>query len=160
MPHDGFFETIELGRILDDLKAVVERAEAGDHSVVPRIRELLELAPQIWKNNSDAARHVGDAWIKLLAADNLLLRESLRNAVDAMYAEFGGDDPTPLERLLIDRLVVSWLQMSFLDARLSQHHRTTDSPDTTVWQKRHDAAYRRHLEAIRVLAEVRRLLPR
>ena len=30
MPHDGFYETLELGRIVDDLKAVVERAEAGD----------------------------------------------------------------------------------------------------------------------------------
>jgi hypothetical protein len=31
--------------------------------------------------------------------------------VQAMKTEFGGSNPTPLERLLVDRIVVCWLPL-------------------------------------------------
>ena len=146
--------------VAKSIQALVRRAEGGDVTVLPELRDLLDASPEIWRHASDAATHVELSWIEIMAGDNLMVRESLIRRVQAMRDEITETAGDPLEILLVDRIVVSWLQVAFLQARSAQHHADSTKPETAAWKKRLDAAHRRHLEGIRIFAEVRKLLPR
>jgi hypothetical protein len=68
-----------------------------------------------------------------------------------------GETPSPLEQLLVDRVVVCWLQVSYYDSLIAQ---TCDSTPARfrLLQQHHDGAHRRYLAAIKTLATVRKLL--
>lgn len=74
-----------------------------------------------------------------------------------MLAELAGPSPTPLERLLVERIVASWLQTYHYDILCAQAGNITiDQGD--YMQRRQDRAHKRYLSAIKSLAVVRRLL--
>jgi hypothetical protein len=80
-----------------------------------------------------------------------------------MRAEIAGDNPTPLEQLLTERVVAGWLLVEVLEALVTaQYHRGTKAgrvgPGYVLQQSRIlDSANRRCLAAIRELARVRKL---
>jgi hypothetical protein len=82
-----------------------------------------------------------------------------------MRVEIAGEDPTPLEVLLTERVVLLWMFTALLEALLTtQYRKRIDgdservSPAYLIQQSRIlDAATRRYLAAIRELARVRKL---
>jgi hypothetical protein len=68
-----------------------------------------------------------------------------------MRAELLGDDPTPAERLLVDRVVCDWLHVQNLECRLAAN------TDAEHLQRAFDRAHRRYLAALRTLERVRLL---
>ena len=82
-----------------------------------------------------------------------------------MRAEIAGEDPTPLEVLLTERVVSLWMLTTLLEALLATQYRRNvgDSPERSspsylLQQSRIlDGATRRYLAAIRELARVRKL---
>jgi hypothetical protein len=117
----------------------------------------MEQYPEIWKSYGDLATHARDAWIDLIAGVDLALKESLGRQVEAMRAELAGPDPSPLENLLIGRIIVSALQSDFADAAVAQAGNVSIK-QADFARKRQDSASRRLLMAIATLASVRRLL--
>jgi hypothetical protein len=85
------------------------------------------------------------------------LAESLKRRLVALKAELGGDSPPPLERLLIERITASWLQVNYFDCLLAQAGGAGEARLRAL-QRQQDAAGRRHLAGIKQLALVRRLL--
>jgi hypothetical protein len=71
--------------------------------------------------------------------------------------ELGGESPSPLERLLIERVTACWLQVNYLDALVAQAQGSS-AERVKMLQAQQDAAHRRHLSAIKTLATVRKLL--
>jgi hypothetical protein len=69
-----------------------------------------------------------------------------------------GQNPSPLERLLSERVVVTWLEVQFFEALYAQNMPNLTIPQAEHYQKRLDRAHRRHLSAIRALAQIRKLL--
>lgn len=71
--------------------------------------------------------------------------------------EVAGASPSPPERLLAERVAISWLQVSYYDGLLTQ---TKDySPaQARLLRQQQDAAHRRYLTAIKTLATMRKLL--
>ena len=47
--------------------------------------------------------------IEAAAGKNLAFREALGPKLDRMRAELAGPSPTPVERLLVERIVTCWL---------------------------------------------------
>jgi hypothetical protein len=141
-----------------ELYEVFDRTQRGDLEALPRIRELLEDRPELWQSYGDVARHALSSWIKLIAGENLALEVSTTRKADSMRAEVAGPAPSPLELLLADRVVATWLQLAHAEVMLAQA-RDASLKLLIFAEKRLDGATRRHLTAIGALATLRRLLP-
>jgi hypothetical protein len=106
---------------LAELNSLVRRAKSGDRTAVPRLRQYLDLNPPLWHHAGDVGLQAQAAWIDLICGQNLHMRECLVRRLNEMKQGLVGDTkPSPLEVLLIERIAVAWLQVSYLDAHAVQ----------------------------------------
>ena len=141
----------------DKLTEVLQKASSGDQSVLPELRRLLDLGPEIPQLFGDLGRLATTAWIDLATGDNLLRREALTRQVAVLEREIAGPSPSVLERLLAERIVVCWLELNYLELALtSKGERPLRQAE--YYDRRKDRAHRRYLSAIRSLATIRRLV--
>jgi hypothetical protein len=143
---------------IEDFQALVARVRCGELEAVPQLRAYLECHPEVWRNAGDVARIARDAWLELIAGDDLVAREVLARDADALEAELAGPTPSPLERLLVQRVVACRLQSSHADAVIAQAG-AVSVRHAEVARRRQDSAHRRFLTAVGALTMVRRLLP-
>ncbi len=122
------------------------------------VRALFHTDPGLWREIGDLAAQAEKALVKVMAGENLVVQESLGRAMESMRSELAGPNPTPLERLLVDRVVACWLQVHYADAIYAQGMKDLTLNQGDYYQRRQDRAHRRYLSAIRSLAQVRRLL--
>jgi hypothetical protein len=142
---------------LDHLRAVLARAEQGDDTVLPDLREALDAHSSIWKQYGDLARHARDAWLGHIAEENLLLRETLDRRLTAFEEELGLAQSSPLERLVIGRVVACWLLSEYADLVCTRSLQGGEF-DQRVAQKSQKAAHRRLLTSVKQLASLRQVL--
>jgi hypothetical protein len=141
-----------------EIRTVLTRARDGDVEALPRLRELLDHHPEIWAVYGDAAFHARAAWIDVIGGADLALKESLGRKAAAMRNELVGPSSSPLEGLLAERVVASWLQLAQAEVTVAQATNST-MKQVAFAEKRLDAAHRRHLNAIGALATLQRLIP-
>jgi hypothetical protein len=141
----------------EDLAQLLKRAEGGDLSVLPRLREALEANPALWQGYGDLAAQAEASLVRLAVGTNLLLGESLMRKLAALKEELGGNTGSPLEVLLIQRVTATWLQVAYYDGLAAQAQGSGEAR-LKMTQRQQDAAHRRHLSAIKTLATVRKLL--
>jgi len=143
-----------------DVHAVLEAARRGDRTVLPVLRRLLDESPQIWHALGDLAGHAGRAWVDLAAGTDLALSESIVRKIAALKAELTGPASSPLENLLVNRVVACWIQAHHADAVFAQSKgRDLSLAQLDHLQKRQERAGRSYLAAIKALAVVRKLTP-
>ena len=145
------------GQAHEELARLLARAEQGDRSVLPELRKALDANAEIWRHYGDLAAQAEASLILLAAGNNLLLAESLQHKLRALKDELGGESPSPLERLLVERVTATWLQVSYFDGLLAQAKGASEA-QAKMLQRQQDAAHRRHLTAVKTLATVRKLL--
>ena len=146
--------------VLDEIRAVVGRAKQGDASVLPRLRELLTHHPALWKHYGDLAAQAEAAWADLAAGTDLHLRECLLRRAEALREELAGPAPSPVERLLVERVVACWMQMAYFDALEAQSLGTEAKPRLAAYRaKRQEQAHRMYLTSLAALTTLRKLLP-
>src|SRR5262245_50727317 len=147
------------GRDMERLAELVQRAQQGDLTVLPLLREALEADPSLWQEYGDLAAQAQEAWLQLLAGTDYLLAESVRLKLGALRRELGTEGASPLEKLLIERVVACWLQTHYADALYAQAKGPHSTPSVRQeLMKRQDSSQRRYLAAIKQLALVRKLL--
>ena len=89
---------------------------------------------------------------------DLLCKESLQRQLDEMRLQLSGRDPTPLESLLVQRILACWVQVSFADALAAQAQERQAAPGQLRYlQKRQESAGRCLTEAVKQLELARRL---
>ena len=142
---------------LERLQSLVKRAEQGDASALPELRAALDTNPWIWERYGDLAQQSQAAWLQLIAGPNLLLRESVERKTEQLRAELAGPGPSPLERLLVERVIACWLQTQYADAAYAQQQNPSPGQHTAAL-KRQAGSHQRFLHAIKTLATVRKLL--
>jgi hypothetical protein len=147
----------DLQRAQDELARLLKRAAQGDLSSLPELRQALDADASLWRQYGDLAAHAEASLILLAAGSNLLLAESLQRKLKALKDELGGESPSPLNRLLIERVTATWLQVSYFDGLLTQAKGASEA-QAKMLQRQQDAAHRRHLTAVKTLATVRKLL--
>lgn len=141
--------------VTDLVGDLLEKAEQGDRSVLPQIREVLASAA-VTDLLGNLARRVEATVVEKVCGGNLAMLEGLTKMRAEMRADLNGPDPSPLERQLVDRVVLCWLAVH--DAELRAAIPASLAPKhADAWQKRIDAAHKRHLSAIKTLATVRKL---
>lgn len=145
--------------ITSDLNSLVERARSGDSGALPELRRKLKSHPEIWMKLGNLAAHAQHSWIELCSGNDHAMAESLRLRLAAMRAELAGASPSPLERLLAERVVACWLQLHQADAAAAQCQTVSVKQGEFLLKRQHSAS-RRYLQAIAALATVQKLLPK
>lgn len=140
------------------IQVLLARAQQGDHSILPELRTLLDNHPEIWKNVGDLAKHAEMSMLTLAGGNNLLMRESMTRRLNQFREDLAGPDPSMLEKLLVDRVAVSWLQVHHCDLEIASRLGMENTSQGVYAQRRLDSANRRYLFGLRQLATVRKLL--
>ena len=151
--------TAQARRRADEIDALVKRANAGDRRALPALRKAFDELPGLWEENGDLARHAEAAWLSAVARKDEVFKEGLARKLKAMRRELNGPAPSPLERLLVARIVANWLTLQYAEALYAQRMKDGNLPldVSTHQQERIDRSQRRYLAAIRALAHLRRL---
>jgi hypothetical protein len=150
---------------LRELQALSDQAKGGDKEARKELRRVLHRSsPEVVARASDLARWGQKVLIPTAAGKDPLMEEALVARLDLMRAEIAGQDASPLELLLTERIVSCWLLVETLEAlvsvQLGPHLKPEQrSPMSYLryvfkWQ---ESATRRFLSAIRELARVRKL---
>ena len=151
----------ESGRTLEKLRGLLGKAEKGDKDAVPEIRQILDERPDLAWQFVDVAQFAEEALIeKMTGEEDLAVKEIMRCQLKAMREEIAGENTSPLERLLAERVVATWLQIQLFEGLYASgmSKRSMTIAQGSYHQKRLDQTYRRHLSAIRALAQMRKLL--
>jgi hypothetical protein len=152
-------EIEEPGKTLEKLHDLLRLAEKGEENALPEIRRILNEHPNLAREFVDLAKVAEDVLIEYMTREqDLATKELMRCQLEAMKAEIAGNDHSPLERLLSERVVVTWLEVQLFQALYVRNMRNLSITQAEYRQKRLDRAHRRHLSAIRALAQIRKLL--
>jgi len=141
------------------LSDLFKKAEKGDEKAVPEIRKILQESPDLAWRFMDFATLAERRFIENMTKDkDLASRETMEFQLAAMREEVAGAHPSPLERLLAERIVLTWLQIQLFEGLYaSSMFKSMTLAQGSYYQKRLDHAHRRHLSAIRTLAQIRKL---
>ena len=143
------------------LRELCKKAEKGTKKAVPEIREILQDKPELAWRLMEFARSAESRFIKSMTKDQDLAAKALmERQLDGMREEIAGENPSPLERLLAERIVLTWLQIQLFEGQYASNmFKGMTIAQGNYHQKRLDQTYRRHLSAIRTLAQIRKLGP-
>ncbi|MCO6045916.1 hypothetical protein NG895_18610 [Aeoliella sp. ICT_H6.2] len=142
----------------DKLMAIIKRAQQGDSTAVPAVRDMLDRVPEIRRMMGGELQEIVDTVVSrsLGGGEDFAFHEAIQRKLQALRDELGGPNPSPLERLLVDRIVACWLQVQEADFRMAQL-KDCSAAQASFFQKRQDRAHRRFLAAVKTLAQVRKM---
>jgi len=140
------------------IQELIQRANGGDESVMPMIRNLLDQAPPLISfMGGDLAEQAQESLINAIAGSQLAMKESLLRKLSQLREDIGGTNPSPIERLLIERVVACWLQLQHADCLFAQVKEVSFRQGDYM-QRHQDRSHRRYLSALKTLATVRKLV--
>jgi hypothetical protein len=140
----------------EELNALIDRAQHGDKTSLPALREVLKDPAAVNELGGDLARQAQLHLIAKFSGENLLFKESVRHKLDLLRAELAGPSPTPLEGLLVERVVACWLHLHYLEV-IYANKESMSLEMGAYYQRCLSAAQKRYLAAIKALALVRKL---
>ena len=152
----------ERRKAVERLKTLTKRVEEGEEGAMPALRELLDENPDLaWRlaNFARAAENVLIGELITKGGEHPITEEALRRQLAAMREEIAGEDPSPLEKLLAERVVATWMQVQIFDSFCASDLRKAYTREADYHQRCLDRAHRRHLSSIRALAQLRKLGP-
>ena len=149
------------GTLPDD---VSKKAAKGDRSALPAVRQYLNnpAAVALWGN---VGALVLQSWVQLFGSGDLRAEEAMIRRLQAMREGLTGPNPTALDVLLVERVVLAWAALSVLELWYTQAFSLllgkkaadpTRSVILDVLPKHIDYANRQLMAACRTLAKVRR----
>ena len=135
-------------------KTQVEEPRAAD---VRALRKMLEVSPGLWRAIGDLA-HVTQHTVMQSNSFGPGLRTALEVGIKDIKREYGYEEARGLERMLIDQIVVTWLQLQRTQIRYeSILQQDVSLPRADYWERRVNAANTRYLRACETLARIRKL---
>ena len=96
----------------------IKQANEGDETALSEIQELLDSSPTegITALGGDLAQRAESILVERIAGEQLGFREGILAKLEMLRTELAGPRPTPIERLLVERVVACWLQVYHADA--------------------------------------------
>jgi hypothetical protein len=140
----------------DEILALTDRAQKGDQTALPDLRELLKEPAYVNALGGDLAKQAQLTLINKFSGKNLLYKESLTRKLDLMRDELAGKSPMPLESLLIDRIITCWLHLHHLEV-IYAGKESMSLELGSYYQRSISSAQKRYLAAIKTLALVRKM---
>ncbi len=106
----------EVGRPLPKtIDATLQQLKAGRRELLPHLRWQLSQVPALWRHCGHLGRLTQAAWARAIAGDDDLLRESIMLTSDEDRETLVGEQATPAERLLAERVVLSRMQLAYFE---------------------------------------------
>jgi hypothetical protein len=141
------------------LTTLTNKAQKGDRKALAEASQTLT-EHQLWHVVGDMGRYAQDAWLDAAASNNPLARRALEEQLRELRNGLRDAGDSPLERVLIDRLVACWLQANYADWQHGEKLKkgSYSFAEGRYNEERQDRAHRRLLQAAKTLATVRRLL--
>lgn len=136
------------------LLTLVKAANDGDQEALSRLRALYEAAPELSQLVSDW-QYATEQEILNSAAPGVAV--TFRAQADTLRKQLRGEEASPLERLLINRIVLDQLH-AFKTEHVLQTSGSLTLAQAEYRQKQAERAQRRLLRSIKSLAEVQKLL--
>lgn len=148
-------------QVVDWINDVTARADDGDQDALELALQAYAAVPALWPKANVLRDHAERMLLdRVVDGDRqLLTRATVERQLKTMRDELAGPNPTEVERILVDRVVLCWLACQQADVDLI--HRTQAGVSLTqgeYLQRRAERAERRLLRATKTLATVRRLL--
>jgi hypothetical protein len=153
-------DTIERIRAL---RALSEKAEDGDNEAKRELRAAVRSSSQeVIARISDTASRYRVMLATTASGGDELMLEGLKAYMLQMEENILGENPTPLEALLAERIVSCWMLVELMEALTSawfnRDRKQRVSPQFLLQMvKIQESANRRYLAAIKTLAQVRKL---
>ena len=143
------------------LRELVKKADKGNKEGLPEIRKILKETPDLAWRIMDYGKLAEWHFIERMTQDkDFASKELLKRQLGAMREEIAGENPSPLERLLAERVVATWLQIQLFEGLYAAGmYQSMSIQQGSYQQRRLDRAHRNHLSAIRTLAQIRKLGP-
>ena len=84
----------------------------------------------------------------------------MRRHLDAMRGELAGPKPSPLDKLLVDRILATHVQLLYFEAMETSDPTAENMRVARYRMERQDQAHRQFLSSVKMLATVRNLVAR
>lgn len=147
------------------LKVLGEKAEHGDKEAREELRQAVrESSPEVIARVANLTRKRTRLLARTATADTPLTEEALVARLELMRAELGGENPSPLESLLVEKIVGVWMVTELLDVFMSaqlfhggENNHRLHPRELKPWLDWQERANRQLLRNIKTLATVRRL---
>ena len=142
------------------LEATIVLARRGNKAILPKLRKVLDEHPDLVNHYGSLTLQVQESWLQLIAGKDLLLAETMRRHLDTMRTELAGPRPSPLDRLLVDRILACHVQVLYADAMETTDPTAENMRVARYRMDRRNQAHRQFLSAVKMLATVRNLVAR
>ena len=144
----------EIGEVLR--KVNIENPDEAD---VSEFRKLLSEHAEIARQVGDLARIACDELVERNGA-TVLVTEFVKARVRDLRRDLGFHEASPLERLLIEHVVLCWVRLNYTEHGYTER---IGSGDLTLsqadwWERRLSATQQRYLRACQTLVRVRKLV--
>jgi hypothetical protein len=141
------------------LRDILERANRGDESALPELKQTFDEHPELAALLGDLVQHAEDALLRWATGTCLAAREAIARQVAELRARLSATANSELEKLLIDRICISWIEVYAADVQFTERmaNGMGTGPAAQVAQKVLDRAHQRFLTAVRALATVQKL---
>ena len=140
------------------LAQIVQLANAGSQPHLDELRKILDKYPSIWRVTGDVAALTESAWVRLLAAGNSLAAEAIPRRLKELKAELADVQATPLEKLVVNYLIVAWLAAQHGESAAAEVGGSLEQARFRL--ARAESAGRRLGSAVKMLTLIRALAPR
>ena len=120
----------------------------GDQAVEPELRTILDRYPELWVQFGNLGEQAILYWVNLIAGSNPLHHEAIRHKLRELRAELEAGTQDAASRLLVDRVLATWLQLTHADS-LSANAGDIGGKGLEFLTRRQNQAQQRHLSALR-----------
>lgn len=158
-PLPDTISSASTSKILTQAEAIehlARRASEGSQKCLDGLRKGLEGRPDIWRAAGDVNALAELSWIMAIGEGNKMLEESARLRLAEMKAGLVGDTSSPVERLLIDMIAVTWL--ANCQAEIAATKTGGSLQHAKLRLRRAESAQRRFFGALKMLSTIRTAL--
>jgi hypothetical protein len=157
-------EQIEVNAVGMDRYKKLSELVKSTHKDNPKPEDLAELRrffdedPELWRTTGHMARRTLDHLLRTYYSQSAYLRECVTRRIQEMREQLGYAESSPLERILIEQILVCWVNLYVLEINSATKLCESHSTETGLyWDRRLTGAQRRFRRASETLARVRKL---
>lgn len=146
-------------QVVTGLEHLIDKAQRGDVEAWRTLQSVLEPIPHWETRHEPPAALARRMLLDTVIGSNLLMQAAWERRVQALAVELAGTTPSPLERILCERVATCWLDTSLADLAYAAHLNDAENSLTAgeYYSRQRDHAHQRYLAACLALAKVQRL---
>jgi len=140
------------------VNALAAKSAAGDAKALARVQAICDECPELFRQMGDRELQVRGLLYEAVAGKNTVLQDAIATHAQRLRRTLCDPAPHPIERVLIDRVVIDWLHLQVAEHDwLGKRGQGLTLSQADYYQRTLDRAQGRYLKSLKKLAQVRRL---